>query len=87
MTKACLDNMVKGLAQELRSDSIRVNGIAPGLIKTKMSAGIWKQKGIEPEKIGKPDQIASVVACICSDKDGGFMNGEIYQVNGGYPKL
>ena len=52
-----------------------------------MSAGIWKQKGIEPEKIGKPDQIASVVACICSDKDGGFMNGEIYQVNGGYPKL
>ena len=32
MTKACLDNMVKGLAQELRSDGIRVNGIAPGLI-------------------------------------------------------
>ena len=42
MTKAALDNMVKGLAQELRNDHIRVNGIAPGLIKTKFSAPMWK---------------------------------------------
>ena len=55
MTKACLNNMVKLLASELRADNIRVNGIAPGLIKTRMSAGIWKAQGIEQDKIGKPE--------------------------------
>jgi NAD(P)-dependent dehydrogenase (short-subunit alcohol dehydrogenase family) len=32
MTKAALDNMVKGLSQELRPDGIRINSLAPGLI-------------------------------------------------------
>jgi dehydrogenase/reductase SDR family protein 4 len=36
-TKAALNNMVKFLAQELRVDGIRVNGIAPGLINTEFS--------------------------------------------------
>ena len=43
MTKAALDNIVKGLSAELLSDGIRVNSIAPGLIKTDMSSGIWKK--------------------------------------------
>ena len=34
MTKAALDNMVKFLAKELRADDIRINSIAPGVIKT-----------------------------------------------------
>ena len=86
MTKAALDNMVKGLAQELRSDSIRVNGIAPGLIKTEFSGPLWNAD-VPKESIGEAHQIGSVAACICSHTDGGFMNGEIYQVNGGFPKL
>ena len=32
MTKAALDNMVRGLSQELRADGIRINSLAPGLI-------------------------------------------------------
>jgi dehydrogenase/reductase SDR family protein 2 len=36
-TKAALNNMVKFLAQELRVDGIRVNGLAPGLIDTEFS--------------------------------------------------
>ena len=41
MTKAALDNMVKGLSEELMSESIRVNGIAPGLIRTDFSGPLW----------------------------------------------
>ena len=46
MTKAALDNMVKWLSQELMSDDIRVNGIAPGLIQTEFSGMLWKEKGL-----------------------------------------
>ena len=89
MTKAALDNMIKFLAQELMDDGIRVNSIAPGLIKTKFSGGMWKGDGGESlsRKLGNPEHIGSVAACICSHQDGAFMNGSIYHVNGGYSKL
>ena len=87
MTKAALDNMVKGLSEELMSESIRVNAIAPGLIRTNFSRPLWKSNQIAEKSIGESHQIASVAACICSKSDGGFMNGEVYQVNGGYAKL
>jgi NAD(P)-dependent dehydrogenase (short-subunit alcohol dehydrogenase family) len=77
-TKAALDNMVNWMATELMSDGIRVTGIAPGLIKTELSAPLWKGAIPAPEESkGMPDQIGSVVATICS-KDGSFMNGEVY---------
>lgn len=55
MTKAALDNMVVFLAQELMEDGIRVNGIAPGLIKTDLSAGIWKAGTHHEKAIGYPE--------------------------------
>ena len=88
MGKAALDNMVKWLSQELMSDDIRVNGICPGLIATEFSGVLWKeQKDLDPKKVGQSHHIGAVCATICSEKDGGFMNGESYQVHGGFPKL
>jgi NAD(P)-dependent dehydrogenase (short-subunit alcohol dehydrogenase family) len=88
MTKAALDNMVIWLAKELMDDGIRVNGIAPGLIKTEMSGPFWKNRvhKLPKNSAADPSEIAAVAATICS-ADGSFMNGETYQVNGGYPKL
>ena len=40
--KASVENMVAFLKDELMGDGIRINGIAPGLIKTTMSSPIWK---------------------------------------------
>lgn len=55
MTKAALDNMVKFLAEELRSDKIRVNAIGPGLIKTQFAAPIWKNPNFKnKEALGEP---------------------------------
>lgn len=42
MTKAALENMVKWMSKELINDNIRVNAIAPGLIKTEFAAALWK---------------------------------------------
>jgi NAD(P)-dependent dehydrogenase (short-subunit alcohol dehydrogenase family) len=68
-------------------DDIRVNGIAPGLIMTEFSGVLWKEnEGVHPKSKGKSEEIGSVAATICS-KDGSFMNGEVYQVHGGFPKL
>ena len=85
-TKAALENMIKWMKDELRADGIRVNGIAPGLIKTDFSGPLWNSDSVPKESIGMPEQIASVVATVCS-VDGSFMNGDTYQVHGGFPKL
>ena len=77
MTKAALENMVKFLADELRSDKIRITGIAPGLIRTDFAGPIIQNPNLDKASIGEAHQIGSVVACICSE-DGSFMNGETY---------
>jgi NAD(P)-dependent dehydrogenase (short-subunit alcohol dehydrogenase family) len=79
--------MVKFLATELLPDGIRVNSLAPGLIRTKLSKPLWKNPKYPTEAIGEAHQIGSVAALICSKDDGGFMNGEIYIVNGGFSKM
>ena len=76
--------MVKGLATELRLDGIRVNSLAPGVIRTNFADKLLDKA---PEgSVGVPDQIGSVAACICS-RDGSFMNGEITHANGGFHAL
>ena len=87
MTKAALDNMIIWLSKEFMDLGIRVNGLAPGLITTKLSEVLWKDNTTTPEKAkGVPEQIGSVAATMCS-KDGSFINGETYYVHGGYPQL
>ncbi|CAI2379140.1 unnamed protein product [Moneuplotes crassus] len=86
MTKAALDNMVKFLAIELRSDNIRINGLAPGLIKTYFAKNIWDNPEIDQDRVGLPSDIGSVAATLCSD-DGNFCNGAVFQVNGGFSSM
>ena len=83
-TKAALDNMVKFLALELMGDGIRINSLAPGIIRTDFAGPLIKNPDVPPEAIGDAYQIGSVAALICSKHDGGFMNGEIYTVAGGF---
>lgn len=52
MTKAALDNMVQFLAKELMGDGIRVNAVAPGLIKTEFARDLWEGP-IFPESLGE----------------------------------
>ena len=52
MTKAALDNMIKGLSEELMSESIRANGIAPGFIRTDFS-GPLRNSDVPKKSIGE----------------------------------
>jgi NAD(P)-dependent dehydrogenase (short-subunit alcohol dehydrogenase family) len=80
--------MAKSLSVELMDDNIRVNAIAPGLVNTEMAAPFIRGNSVVNEKnCAKPEDIASVIATICSDQDGSFMNGEVYTVHGGFPRL
>ena len=54
-TKAALENMIKWMKDEFRSDGIRVNGIAPGLIKTDFSGPLWNNPNVPKESIGMPE--------------------------------
>ena len=86
MTKAALNNMVKFLSVELRCDGIRINAIAPGLIKTKFARNVWSSPHTDPDKVGKPEDIGGFAATLCSE-DGAFCNGEIFHVHGGFSSL
>ena len=86
MTKAAMDAMVKYLAEELLDDKIRVNAIAPAVIKTKFAAPIWDNAGADQSTVGTPEQVSRLTCFICSD-EGDWCNGETYYIHGGYSKI
>ena len=87
MTKASLNNMVEWLAMELMDDNIRVNGIAPGIIPSKLSGPLQpialNSRFSHPKILGKPEDIGGLAAAICS-ADGAFLNGETIHPSGGF---
>ena len=87
-TKAGINNLVKSLSSELLDDNIRVNAIMPGFVRTDMSAPFTKDNPqVTSKNCAEPDQIASIIAMMCSQSDGSFINGECYIAHGGYPRL
>ncbi|MFA5321218.1 MAG: 3-oxoacyl-ACP reductase family protein [Smithella sp.] len=87
MEKAALDAFTKSLARELKGRNILVNSIAPGFIDTEMTTELPEEikskvmHEIILERIGKPEEIAEVVAFLA--KKGSYINGSVIHVNGG----
>ncbi len=83
--KAGLNAASRVLAAEVARLGIRVNVVAPGLIETDMIADAPKDhiKTLIPmARIGKPEEVAKVVAFLCSD-EASYVTGQIISVNGG----
>ena len=89
-SKGAIISMTKGLATELAAHSIRVNCVAPGWVRTDMSAPILAKPdaveriaaAIPLRRPADPTEIAGPVLFLCTPL-AGFMTGEIVNVNGG----
>jgi 3-oxoacyl-[acyl-carrier protein] reductase len=90
--KAGVVGLVRGLAVELARHGIRVNGVAPGYIRTAQL--LSKEHSLGPEgaeaagafipmgRIGEPDEIADVVLFLASPA-ARYMTGQVVVVDGG----
>ena len=87
-SKGGINGMTKGMAKELAPRKVRVNAVSPGMIETDMSAAVRNlagdqiKKAIPMKRIGKPEEIAQVVAFLASD-EASYMTGQILLVDGG----
>ena len=93
--KAGLQGMARTLAIELGPFNINVNTVAPGFVETRMTRATAERMGIDFEafkqgaasqiplrRIGQPEDIASVIAFLCSD-EASFISGQTVYVRGG----
>ncbi|TMF92011.1 MAG: glucose 1-dehydrogenase [Chloroflexi bacterium] len=88
-SKAALDMITATLARELGAAGIRVNGVAPGLVRTRMAAVLWEGERGEAEaslvplqRLGEPEDIAAAVCFLLSD-DAAWITGVVLPVDGG----
>lgn len=86
--KAGIFGFSKSLAREVGSRNITVNCIAPGFIETDMTRSLTSQQQqnliqhVPLGRLGRPDEVASVVAFIASPA-AGYITGATLHVNGG----
>lgn len=87
-SKAGLIGFSKSLARELAPRNIRVNAVSPGFIDTEMTQGLPEAarerilSQIPLSRLGKPEEVASLVAFLASD-EASYITGEVIRVNGG----
>ena len=90
ITKAADIQMAKNLAREFGADNVRVNAIAPGLVRTDFAKALWEN----PEnlkhstasaclgRIGEPHEIAGAAVFLASEASS-FMTGQTIVLDGG----
>ncbi|NQV02032.1 MAG: SDR family oxidoreductase [Bacteroidia bacterium] len=87
-SKAGIIGLTKTVARELGKYGVNVNAVAPGLIETDMmknaeeSVRLAALEDIVMKRIGMPDDVANVVAFLCTDL-ARHITGEVIKVDGG----
>ena len=86
--KAGMHGFTKALAQEVARKGVTVNTVSPGYVATEMVMAVPEDirnkiiAGIPVGRLGKPEEIASIVAYLASD-DAAFITGANISINGG----
>lgn len=89
-TKGAIISMTKSSAKELAPQGIRVNAVAPGIVKTERFAELYEANGekidariqrIALGRLGTPEDIANACAFLASDR-ASYISGQILGVDG-----
>lgn len=75
----------KALAQEIGKKKVTVNAIAPGFIKTDMTANMNEQEiktAIPLNRFGTPEEVAELAGFLASENSS-YITGEVISINGG----
>ena len=87
-SKAGIVGLTKSLAREVASRNVTVNAVAPGFIQTEMTDAMPEKArdaalaSIPMKRMGKPEDVAAVVAFLASDA-ASYVTGQVIEVNGG----
>jgi dehydrogenase/reductase SDR family protein 4 len=90
VTKAAVIMLTQVMAKEWGQYNIRVNALAPGIIKTRLSEALWKDPTVNEKavsniplmRLGEPEEIAGTVVFLAS-KAGSYITGETIVIDGG----
>ncbi|KAI5701060.1 hypothetical protein M8J75_005725 [Diaphorina citri] len=90
VSKTALLGLTKAVAQDLASENIRVNCLAPGITKTKFAAALYETEeaheiavsNVPMGRLAVPDEMGGIVAFLCSD-DASYITGEVIVAAGG----
>jgi len=86
-SKAALIHITRHLAIEM-APSVRVNGVAPGIVRTRLAEALWKEHeqavaaGTPLKRIGEPEDIGQAVAFLAGDGSS-WITGETLVIDGG----
>lgn len=90
VSKAALVMLTQVMAKEWGQFNIRVNTIAPGIIKTRLSEALWKDPAVNEKaletiplmRLGEPEDVSGAIVFLAS-KAGSYITGETLVVDGG----
>jgi len=84
--KGALHSATRALAREIGSRGVTANCVSPGIIESRMTAGLFDKAAIDRlvplQRAGTPDDVASVVGFLASEA-AGYITGQVVPVNGG----
>ncbi len=90
VSKAAVNSMTQVLAIELGRDGIRVNAIAPGVVRTRFSEALWKNPKTEEDtakrlplsRIAEPEDVVGAALFLASEASR-YVTGQVLVVDGG----